>query len=102
MPTFTTNSDLAEKYKIVIDPKVKNIRPKCVGCILKGVNLTKASYDSFINLQDKLHQNICRRRKLVSIGTHDLSKIKGPIKYTAVDRNTLKFIALKQTEELTA
>jgi len=38
----------------------------------------------------------------VSIGTHDLSKIKGPIKYTAVDRNTLKFIALKQTEELTA
>jgi len=43
MPTFTTNSDLAEKYRIVIDPKVKNIRPKCVGCILKGVNLTKAS-----------------------------------------------------------
>jgi len=43
MPRFVQKDDLADKYKIVIDPIVKDIRPKCVGCILKGVNLTKAS-----------------------------------------------------------
>lgn len=31
-----------------------------------------------------------------------MSKIKGPIKYTAINRHNLKFKALKQTEELTA
>lgn len=55
-------------------------------------------FKSFINLQDKLHQNICRRRSLASIGTHDLSKLKGPLVYMAEDRNTLKFHALKEKE----
>lgn len=73
-----------------------------VACILKDVNLTKESFDSFIALQDKLHQVVCRRRKLASIGTHDLSKLKGPIVYTAEPRKTLKFVALKKTEEHTA
>lgn len=27
--------------------------------------------------QDKLHQNICRKRTLVAIGTHDLDTISG-------------------------
>ena len=36
---------------------------------------------SFIDLQDKLHQNICRRRTLVAIGTHDLDTIEGPFTY---------------------
>lgn len=36
---------------------------------------------SFIDLQDKLHQNICRRRTLVAIGTHDLDTIQGPFTY---------------------
>ncbi|KAF2325658.1 hypothetical protein GH714_032296 [Hevea brasiliensis] len=40
-----------------------------------------ASYNSFIDLQDKLHQNICRRRTLVAIGTHDLDTLQGPFTY---------------------
>ena len=39
-------------------------------------DLGKASYDSFIDLQDKLHQNLARRRTLASIGTHDLDTVK--------------------------
>ena len=41
----------------------------------------QARYDSFIDLQDKLHQNLARKRTLVAIGTHDLDKIKGPFRY---------------------
>lgn len=53
-----------------------------VAAVLNNVQLTQERYDSFIDLQDKLHQNICRRRTLVAIGTHDLDTVEGPFTYT--------------------
>jgi len=47
-----------------------------VCAVLRGVTFDAARYKSFIDLQDKLHQNLCRQRSLVAIGTHDLSTIK--------------------------
>lgn len=41
------------------------------------VKLDADSYSSLIDLQDKLHQNICRKRTLVAIGTHDLDTVQG-------------------------
>ena len=38
-------------------------------------------YESFIDLKDKLHQNLCRQRRFVAIGTHDLDTIEGPFRY---------------------
>ena len=60
------------------------------------------SYNSFIDLQDKLHHNICRRRTLVSMGTHDLDTIQGPFTYTAKPPSEIVFKALNQTKEMTA
>jgi phenylalanyl-tRNA synthetase beta chain len=40
--------------------------------ILRNIEFNQDRYDSFIGLQDKLHQNLARQRTLVSIGTHDL------------------------------
>ena len=62
----------------------------------------QARYDSFIDLQDKLHQNICRKRSLVAIGTHDLSTIQGPFSYEALPGEDIKFTPLKQTKEFNA
>ena len=59
------------------------IRRHLVTVILRDVTLTQDSYNNFIDLQDKLHQNIGRRHSLVSIGTHDLDTIKGPFLYDA-------------------
>ena len=59
-------------------------------------------YDSFIDLQDKLHQNIARKRSLVAIGTHDLDTLKGPFKYMAQHPDQIKFKPLNQTKEFTA
>lgn len=53
-------------------------------------------------LQDKLHQNICRKRTLVAIGTHDLDMIQGPFVYDALPPNEIKFKALNQSKEMTA
>lgn len=70
--------------------------------ILRGVTFDENSYKSFIDLQDKLHQNVCRQRTLVSMGTHDLDDITGSILYDALKPDKIKFVALKQTEEMTA
>jgi phenylalanyl-tRNA synthetase beta chain len=55
-----------------------------------------------MDLQDKLHQNICRRRQLVAIGTHDLDKLKGPFEYDARDPEKIKFIPLGKDKSYTA
>jgi len=60
------------------------------------------SYKSFIDLQDKLHQNIGRKRSLVSIGTHDLDTIVGPFTYDAKPPGDIKFHPLNQDKEYTA
>ncbi|XP_043286852.1 phenylalanine--tRNA ligase beta subunit [Venturia canescens] len=77
------------------------IRPYVVCAILRDVTLTKDSYNSFIDLQDKLHQNICRKRSLVSIGTHDLDTIVGPFTYDAKSPNDIRFIPLNQEKLFT-
>lgn len=52
-------------------------------------------------MQDKLHHNICRKRTLVAIGTHDLDKIKGPFVYDAKPPGDIKFTPLNQSKEYT-
>ena len=60
------------------------VRPFVVCAVLRGVQFNEARYNSFIDLQDKLHQNICRKRTLVAIGTHDLDTLQGPFTYEAL------------------
>ena len=61
---------------MTVKPETALVRPFIVCAVLRGVKLDAASYNSFIDLQDKLHQNLCRHRTLVAIGTHDLSTIQ--------------------------
>lgn len=88
--------------KLIILPNTAKIRQFAVAAVLRDVTLDKDSYDSFIELQDKLHQNICRKRTLVSIGTHDLDTIDGPFYYDAKPPTDIKFIPLNQTKEMDA
>ena len=71
-----------------------NIRPFVVCAILRDVTFDKDRYDSFMDLQDQLHRNLCRQRTLVAIGTHDLDSIKPPFKYDARDPTQINFVPL--------
>ena len=62
--------------RLTVERETALIRPFAVAAVLRGVKFEKSNYDSFIDLQDKLHQNLCRQRSLVAIGTHDLCKLK--------------------------
>jgi len=88
--------------QVYVKPETAAVRPCVVACILRDIEFDTASYNSFIDLQDKLHQNICRRRTLASMGTHDLDKIQGPITYEAVPPQEIVFQALKQAETMNA
>nr|XP_019563908.2 phenylalanine--tRNA ligase beta subunit-like [Aedes albopictus] len=92
----------APVQKMVITEATKQIRPFAVAAVLRDVTFTKDSYNSFIDLQDKLHQNICRKRALVAIGTHDLDTLKGPFTYDAKAPKDIKFVPLNQEKAMTA
>ena len=92
----------APRQKMVVKPETLLVRPFVVCAVLRGVRFDQARYDSFIDLQDKLHQNICRKRTLVAIGTHDLSTIQGPFTYEAHPPEDISFTPLKQTRSFTA
>ncbi|KAJ2764136.1 phenylalanine--tRNA ligase subunit beta, partial [Coemansia nantahalensis] len=84
--------------RIVVTKECAQVRPYVVGAILRGVTLTPARYQSFIDLQDKLHHNLCSKRTLVSIGTHDLDTVSGPFTYEAQAPEDIRFVPLNQTE----
>ena len=82
--------------------QTSRIRPYVSGAILRNIKFTKERYDSFIALQDKLHQNLARQRSLVAIGTHDLDTIQGPFTYEALPPEHIDFVPLNQTKAMNA
>ncbi|KAI5282245.1 phenylalanine--tRNA ligase subunit beta [Ascosphaera acerosa] len=89
MPDYSTNFS-----------QTSRIRPYIAGAILRNVHFDQAGYESFIALQDKLHQNLARQRTLVAIGTHDLDTIQGPFTYDARPPQEIRFTPLNQTREM--
>ena len=81
----------------VIKSNTDTIRPYVVCAILRDVTFDEARYQSFIELQDQLHRNLCRNRTLVAIGTHDLDCVKGPFTYDARAPKDIKFVPLTHT-----
>merc|ERR1711865_28493 len=73
----------ANPITMTVHPETAQIRPHVVCAVLRGVKFDPVRCKGFIDLQTKLHLNICRRRTLVAIGTHDMSNIKPPFTYQA-------------------
>lgn len=101
LPKWTVTPPASgEPEVLTIKEETSQIRPLCSGVVLRGIEFTQERYDSFIALQDKLHQNLARQRTLVSIGTHDLDTIKGPFTYEALPPEEIEFIPLNQTQKM--
>lgn len=101
-PPFTL-SQPASLVECTVESSTSQIRPYFASAILHlDKPFTQEAYNSFIDLQDKLHQNLCRGRKLVAIGTHDLDTVKGPFRYMAKAPQDIKFAPLNKEKEYTA
>lgn len=90
----------AQDTHMVQKKSTLQVRPFVVSAILRDFHFDPQRYASFIDLQDKLHQNIGRQRTLVAIGTHDLDSIEGPFTYDALPPKDISFIALGEEKEM--
>lgn len=102
-PVFRTVAPAdAAATRVTVKPSTKQIRPFVVCAVLRGLNLTQESYQSCLDLQDQLHRNLCRRRTLVAIGTHDLDSISGPFSYEALAPEDINFVHLFESQAMNA
>ncbi|MCM8830700.1 MAG: phenylalanine--tRNA ligase subunit beta [Candidatus Omnitrophica bacterium] len=85
----TYNCDL----QLIMDESTKNIRPFIGGAVIENINLTDSFLESLMQLQEKLHATLGRKRKKMAIGLHDISKAKPPFFYYCTKKE-INFIPL--------
>jgi len=79
---------------VVIDRRVKPIRPFISTAIVKGLHPTDDALKSWINLQEKLDQTYGRKRKRASIGFYQADLIQSPLSYTVANPDIITFAPL--------
>lgn len=89
-----------KNYQVVIDSSVKNVRPYTACAIVKGLKLDDKKIKELIDIQEKLHATIGRKRKKAAIGIYPLDKIKLPITFSAMEPDKIKFIPLESDREM--
>ena len=87
-------------YKITVDSSMKNIRPYTACAIIKGLKLNDEKIKEIIEVQEKLHATIGRKRKKLAIGIYPLEKINLPITFKALEPDKIKFVPLESNKEL--
>ncbi|QFU82050.1 phenylalanine--tRNA ligase subunit beta [Natronorubrum aibiense] len=100
----------AAEWTIEVDESVPDDRPYVTGAVIRDVNLDEDALDSLIQLQEKLHATMGRKRAKGAIGIHDLTMLKGrsatddgtpSIEYVGVDPDGDRFVPLDSDEEMT-
>jgi len=87
--------------EVRVDPKVMKVRPYTVCAVVRGLNIDENLLSQMIQLQEKVAETFGKRRREVAIGVYDYHKIKGPIRYTTVKPDAIKFVPLEFTKKLT-
>ena len=98
-------------WTIQVDESVPEDRPYVTGAIVRGLTLTEDALDSLIQLQEKLHATMGRKRAKAAIGIHDLTMVKGAnfadedasntISYRGIDPDGERFVPLDADAEMT-
>ncbi|OGS46362.1 MAG: phenylalanine--tRNA ligase subunit beta [Euryarchaeota archaeon RBG_16_67_27] len=83
-----------------VDPSVAGVRPYGVGGVVRGVELEDRLLRSLVDLQEKLHLTLGRRRRKVAIGIHDLDRVVPPFTYQAVPPSSVRFTPLGSAQEM--
>lgn len=89
-----------EKYKVIVDSSVRDIRPYTTCAIVRGLQLDDEKIKEIIDIQERLHMTIGRKRKRAAIGIYPLEKIELPITFKALEPDKIRFIPLEMDKEL--
>ena len=90
-----------KKYTVTIDKSIKSVRPHTVCAIIKGLKFDDEKIKEIVDIQEKLHNSIGRKRRKLAIGIYPLDKITLPIKFIGRKPDDIKFQPLESTREMT-
>src|SRR5205823_4972677 len=90
----------AASLDFIVDSSVSNVRPFAVGGIIRGLGLDDDLLRSIVDLQEKLHASVGRKRRKVAIGIHDLDRVSPPFTYKAVRPREVRFTPLGLAQEM--
>ena len=97
-------------WTIEVEESVPEERPYVTGAIVRGLDLEERDLEAIIQLQEKLHATMGRKRAKGAIGVHDLTMLKGSpatspesksIRYVGVDPAGDTFVPLDSDVEMT-
>ncbi|ELZ21532.1 phenylalanyl-tRNA ligase subunit beta [Haloterrigena salina JCM 13891] len=85
-------------WTIEVDDSVPDERPYVTGAVIRDVDLDEEALESLIQLQEKLHATMGRKRAKGAIGIHDLTMLKGR---SATDKSepTIEYVGLEPDED---
>ena len=86
--------------RVVVDPKLENIRPYMTAFAVTGKPLDEPGLKDLIQTQEKLCWNFGRKRKSIAMGVYRSDMIQYPVKYSAADPEATRFIPLGMDREL--
>ncbi len=99
----------SSEWTIEVDESVPDERPYVTGAVIRDVNLDDEALESLIQLQEKLHATMGRKRAKGAIGIHDLTMLKGSsategnptIEYVGLEPDEDRFVPLDSDAEMT-
>ncbi|ELY85387.1 phenylalanine--tRNA ligase subunit beta [Natrinema altunense] len=97
------------EWTIEVEESVPDERPYVTGAVVRDVDLDEEALESLIQLQEKLHATMGRKRAKGAIGIHDLTMLKGTaategnptIQYVGVEPDEDRFVPLDSDREMT-
>jgi len=97
LPSYNVTEPVID---FLVSPTVADVRPYAVGGIVRGLDLDDSLLRSLVDLQEKLHTTVGRKRRKVAIGIHDVDKVTPPFTYKAVLPPDVRFTPLGRAEEM--
>lgn len=88
-------------FVVTIEKSVKEVRPHTVCAIVRGLKFNDEKIKEIVDIQEKLHNSLGRKRRKAAIGIYPLDKIKLPIRFIAKKPNEIKFLPLEARAEMT-
>ncbi|MFW6449080.1 MAG: phenylalanine--tRNA ligase subunit beta [Halobacteriota archaeon] len=97
------------EWTAIVEDSVPPSRPFVTAFVVRDLDLTEDGLRSLLQLQEKLHRTMGRRRRKGAIGVHDLTMLKGTaaggtdktIRYVGVAGDGDRFVPLESDEAFT-
>ncbi len=86
------------EYVLSVSPKTANVRPAICAAVVKGLEIDDELLLDLMQMQEKLHDTIGRKRKKIAVGIHDLDRISGKMEYVVASDE--KFVPLEMKGEV--